>query len=212
MLSALNKLIQKKSTEDLTTGRQLRGPARAFDGAEAPLLTHRYGAMTVLRAYNKYCKKVEIWLLQVAPYMSRKQAALAISGALQREAERTPVAEICKEDDVEFILNAQKVPMEQTAVYKRKYLSEFENMRRYQGESLRSFVNRFRRSQRSLSSVGVEIGHTYDNESLGARLLDKSGLSHDQQRMILVGANKPWFVIAFAVSRLSPTSAFATRR
>lgn len=55
---------------------------------------------------------------------------------------------------------------------------------------MRAYINRFRRSQRLLKSVGIDISHTYDSESLGARLLDRCGLSQEAQRMILVGTGQ----------------------
>ena len=150
---------------------------------------------TDLRAYNKFCKKVEIWMLQVAPYLSKREAALSLYNALQGEAEQelehTPVSEIYTDDGVQVILQALKAPMEQKAIYqKRRYLNDFEHIRRYQGETTRSFVNRFRRVQRSLRSVGINIEAAYDNESMGSRLLDRSGLTHEQQRMILVATSQ----------------------
>ena len=150
---------------------------------------------TDLRAYNKFCKKVEIWMLQVAPYLSKREAALSLYNALQGEAEQelehTPVSEIYTDDGVQVILQALKAPMEQKAIYqKRRYLNDFEHIRRYQGETMRSFVNRFRRVQRSLRSVGINIEAAYDSESMGSRLLDRSGLTHEQQRMILVATSQ----------------------
>ena len=55
---------------------------------------------------------------------------------------------------------------------------------------MRAYINRFRRSQRCLQSVGIDVTLTYDDESMGARLLDRSGLSQEGQWMILVGAQQ----------------------
>ena len=52
---------------------------------------------------------------------------------------------------------------------------------------MRTYVNMFRRTQRCLKSVGIDVSMTYDAESMGARLLDRSGLSQEGQRLILVG-------------------------
>ena len=150
---------------------------------------------TDLRAYNKFCKKVQIWMLQVSPYLTKWKAALSLYNALQEEAEQelehTPVEEIYTDNGVETILQALKAPMEQKAIYqKRRYLNNFEHIRRYQGETMRSYINRFTRVQRSLRSVGINIEAAYDNESMGSRLLDRSGLSHEQQRMILVATQQ----------------------
>ncbi len=148
-----------------------------------------------LRAYSKFVKKIEIWKLQVAPFMSKKEMSLALYNSLQGEAEQelehTPIEDFYTDDGVDKIVEALRSPMEQKIVYqKRKYLNEFENVRRYAGETMRSFVNRFRRTQRCLRSVGVDVSLTYDAESMGARLLDRSGLSQEGQRLILVGTQQ----------------------
>ena len=148
-----------------------------------------------LRAYTKYLKKVRIWELQMAPYASKPDQALllynSLTGEAEQELEHVSIEELYKDNGIETILNMLKAPMEQKMIYqKRKYLHEFENMRRYAGENMRVFINRFRRSQRNLKSVGIDISATYDTESLGARLLDRSGLTVEQQRMLLVGTQQ----------------------
>ena len=191
LLSALRQLVSDKRSED--EWDPAKGPAKGirWRGGTPPQPPSWSYDKEDLMAYNKYVKKVEIWLLQVAPYMSRKEAALQLYGALagepEAELEHCPVSEIYCDDGVEKILEALRTPMEQKQVYqKRKFLHEFENIRRSHGETLRSYCNRFRRTQRALRSVGIEITYTYDQEALGARLLDRSGLSHEQQRLLLV--------------------------
>ncbi|CAL1128378.1 unnamed protein product [Cladocopium goreaui] len=195
LVAALTKALDKKS--DSEEWSSLKGPFKGvrWRGGTPPHPPTWSYDKDDLRAYNKYVKKVEIWMLQVAPYMTKKEAALQLYGALQGEAEQelehTPVSEIYCDDGVQKILSALQAPMEQKQIYqKRRYLHEFENLRRNHGETLRAYVNRFRRVQRSLRSVGIEVSYTYDSESLGARLLDRSGLSHEQQRMLLVGTSQ----------------------
>ena len=195
LLSALRKLVAKK--DDDSEWSAMSGPQRGvrWRGGAPPLPpTWRYDKDD-LRAYTKFVKKVEIWKLQVAPYMSKKEMALSLYNSLQGEAEQelehTPIEDLYVDDGVAKILEALKGPMEQKVVYqKRKFLSEFENLRRYAGESMRSYVNRFRRTQRCLKSVGVDVALTYDSESMGARLLDRSGLSQEGQRLVLVGTQQ----------------------
>ena len=195
LLGALRKLVAKK--DDDAEWSSMSGPQRGVrwrGGAPPAPPVWRY-EKDDLRAYTKFVKKVEIWKLQVAPFMSRKEMALSLYNSLQGEAEQelehTPIEELYVDDGVDKILEALKSPMEQKAVYqKRKFLSEFENIRRYAGESMRSYVNRFRRTQRCLKSVGVDMALTYDSESMGARLLDRSGLSQEGQRLVLVGTQQ----------------------
>ena len=129
------------------------------------------------------------------PYASKADQALllynALSGEAEQELEHLTLEELCTDNGIEVILNMLKAPMEQRAIFqKRKYLHDFEHMKRYNGEHLRAYINRFRRAQRNLKSVGVDTTGTYDNESLGARLLDRRGLTPEQQRMLLVGTQR----------------------
>ncbi|CAL1170840.1 unnamed protein product, partial [Cladocopium goreaui] len=194
-IKKLKEVLNKDDNDEPWDDR--KGPSKGirWRGGTAPSPPQWKYDATDLRAYNKFCKKVEIWMLQVAPYLSKREAALSLYNALQGEAEQelehTPVSEIYTDDGVQVILQALKAPMEQKAIYqKRRYLNDFEHIRRYQGETMRSFVNRFRRVQRSLRSVGINIEAAYDNESMGSRLLDRSGLTHEQQRMILVATSQ----------------------
>ena len=193
LLKALRSLVSKKE-EDWSSQA---GPSKGvrWRGGAAPQPPQWRYDRDDLRAYSKFVKKIEIWKLQVAPFMSKKEMALSLYNSLQGEAEQelehTPIEEFYTEDGVDKIVEALRSPMEQKIVYqKRKYLAEFENVRRYSGETMRSYVNRFRRTQRCLRSVGVDVSLTYDAESMGARLLDRSGLSQEGQRLILVGTQQ----------------------
>ena len=52
------------------------------------------------------------------------------------------------------------------------------------------YISKFKRSQRCLRSVGIDISGIFDQDSLGNRLLDRSGLSANSQRMVLVGTQQ----------------------
>lgn len=92
---------------------------------------------------------------------------------------------------MDHIMGLLRKPFEQRLIYqKRRFLNEFESFRRYHNEFMRAYVQRFRRTQRSLTAVGVNIAGTFDSDSLGSRLLDRSGLSHHDQRMVLVGTQQ----------------------
>lgn len=145
LLSALKKLISKKDADDSADWNSLKGPKQGtkWRGGTAPAPPSWQYDKDDLRAYDKFRKKVDLWMLRVAPFQSKKESAL------------------------------------------RQYLHQFEMMRRYPGESMWQYANRFRRSQRALASVGVNITATYDDEALGTRLLDRAGQSHQDQRMIL---------------------------
>ena len=88
LLSALRKLVAKK--DDDSEWSAMSGPQRGvrWRGGAPPLPpTWRYDKDD-LRAYTKFVKKVEIWKLQVAPYMSKKEMALSLYNSLQGEAEQ----------------------------------------------------------------------------------------------------------------------------
>ena len=92
---------------------------------------------------------------------------------------------------VDTILSQLKQAFQQKTVYvKRQYLHEYESIGRYPGESLRAFINRYRRAEASLRAINIDISLTYDDESRGSRLLDRARLTTEQQRLILVGTGQ----------------------
>ena len=102
----------------------------------------------------------------------------SLSGEAETELEHAPIESINSEKGIDFILETLRTPMEQKLVFqKRKFLSEYENIQRQQAEGLRAFSNRYRRAERNLRAVGVEVGQMYDNDSRGNRLLERARLS-----------------------------------
>lgn len=151
--------------------------------------------MSDLRAYDKFCKKVKIWEIQMMPYAPKKDQALmlynSLSGDAEQELEHVAISEILHEDGINVILQKLQVPFQQRAIFqKRKFLHEYETLRRFNGELIRTYIQRFRRSIRNLRAVGVDVTATYDSEALGSRLLDRSGLTVEAQRLVLVGTSQ----------------------
>ena len=94
-------------------------------------------------------------------------------------------SKINQNDGVQYIVDALKQPPLTRSIYlKRKYLHEYEYVQRSNGETIRSFCNRYSCIERSLHSVGFPV------ESRGARLLDRFRLNLDQQRLILVASGQ----------------------
>ena len=125
--------------------------------------------------------------------MSKREASLqlynALSGEPEQELEHAPLESINSAQGITYILDQLRGPMSQRLVYqKRKYLSDFENINRYPNEHLRAFVNRYRRTERNLSAVDISVSAMYDSEARGSRLLDRSRLSPQDQRLVLVGS------------------------
>ena len=78
-------------------------------------------------------------------------------------------------------------PLQQREIYqKRKLLADFENVCRGQSESVRQYINRSRRIERDLESVGVRPAQMYDDEAKGNRLLERCRLPPDLARVTLV--------------------------
>ena len=197
LLQALRQLVTEKDDNDRDEWSSAKGPKPGikWKGGSAPNPPQWKYDKDDIRAYAKFCKKVDIWKLQASSYMSKKDMALSLytslQGELEQELEHLQVTEFYRDDGVDVLLQCLKQPLEQKLVYqKRRFLHEFETLRRQPGETMRAYLNRFRRSQRCLRSVGINISHTYDSESLGARLLDRSGLSAEAQRMLLVGTQQ----------------------
>ena len=148
-----------------------------------------------LRAFQKWQRKVEIWQLQVSSYLPPNEAAMllyvSLPGEAEEELEWCELSKINQSNGVQYIVDTLKQPLMTRSIYlKRKYLHEYEYVQRSNGETIRSFCNRYSRIERSLHSVGISVDGMYDSESRGARLLDRFRLNLDQQRLILVASGQ----------------------
>ncbi|CAK9060272.1 Copia protein (Gag-int-pol protein) [Cleaved into: Copia VLP protein [Durusdinium trenchii] len=104
----------------------------------------------------------------------------------KEELEHADLSLINHKDGIDFILDSLRTPLMTRAIYlKRRYLSEFEQLNRFSGETIRSFCNRYARTERNLRSVQINIESMYDVESRGSRLMDRMRISLDQQRLLL---------------------------
>ena len=63
-----------------------------------------------------------------------------------------------------------------------------ENVGRHGGETVRQYVNRYKRIEKDLESVGIQSAAMYDAESRGNRLLERCKLAPDLQRLVLIAA------------------------
>jgi hypothetical protein len=168
LLRALRQLVTEKDDSDRADWNSAKGPRPGikWKGGTAPSPPQWKHEKDDIRAYAKFCKKVDIWKLQASSYMSKKDMALALyislQGELEQELEHLQVTEFYRDDGVDVLLQCLKQPLEQKLVYqKRRFLHEFEVLRRQTGETMRAHLNRFRRSQRCLQSVGINISHTF---------------------------------------------------
>ena len=187
-----NKKHGSSSSTDSWISAKGPQPGVKFRGGAAPAPPSWSYAPNDIRAYERYERKVRMWQLQARHHMTDKEVGIALFNSLRGEAELelefTPMEEIYCKEGVDNILAQLKQSFQQRTVYvKRQYLHEYEVVGRWPGESMRSFTNRYKRIEKSLLAIGVNVALTYDSESRGSRLLDRSRLSLEQQRLVLVG-------------------------
>ena len=145
-----------------------------------------------LRSFVKWERKLSVWQLQIQSYMNRREAALllftSLSGEAEEELENCDLDKVNSTNGIEYIQEQLRQGLQTKLVYqKRKLLADHESIVR-QNESLRAFANRYRRTERALASVGVNVDGMYDDESRGNRLLERARLSPENQRLTLIGA------------------------
>ena len=198
LLNVLKKLIKKDDeASDDKSWDSMKGPRKGvrFRGGAPPAAPQWRYQPSDVRAYEKYERKVKLWQLQVRHYMSSAEAGLALYASLGGEAEQQleflDMDKVYHRDGVQYVLDQLKQAFKQKEVYvKRHYLNDYENISRYPNESLRSFINRYKRVEASLKAIGIDMSLSYDAEARGSRLLDRAKLTADQQRMILVGTSQ----------------------
>ena len=173
------------------------GPSRGvkFRGGAAPTPPAWSYDVKDIRAHEKYEKKVRLWQMHARHFMTDKEIGLSLYNSLRGEAEQEleflEAEAIYDRQGVDTILQHLRASFQQKSVYiKRQYLFEYETLGGLPAESLRSYCNRYRRTEASLRAVGIDVSLTYDDESRGSRLLDRARLSLDQQRLILVGSSQ----------------------
>ena len=196
-VDTLTTAIKKaKKDGDDESWTSLKGPQRGvrFRGGTPPAPPQWKYQSGDIRAFDRFERKVNVWALQVKNYMTAAEAGLQLYVSLQGEAEmeleHVDVNCIYHKEGVKYILGELRSAFQQKSVYvKRHYLHEFETIARLPQESMRSFVNRYRRVEVSLKAIGVDMALSYDSKSRGSRLLDRAKLSLDQQRMVLVGGH-----------------------
>ena len=169
-----------------TTWMSMMGPQKGvkFRGGAPPQPPSWKYQPGDVRAFERYERKVKLWQMQIRFYMTRAEAGLMLYSSLTGEAEQqlefADMSKIFHEDGVQFVLDQLK----------RHVLHEYEHIYRYNMETLRGFINRYRRIEASLMAIGIDVSLTYDNEARGSRLLDRAKLTLEQQRMVLVGTGQ----------------------
>ena len=198
-LSALRQLVNERPTTAASTDswNSRRGPERGVrwrGGTPPSPPTWKYTS-TDLRAFSRWERRVCTWELQVQNHMTKAEAALALftslTGEAEQETEHLDLSLVNDKNGIEYVLGALRDPLQQREIYqKRKLLADFENVCRSQSESVRQYINRSRRIERDLESVGVSPAQMYDDEAKGNRLLERCRLPPDLARLTLVASVK----------------------
>eukprot|EP00913_Durusdinium_trenchii_P002121 g1959.t1 len=195
LLQVLKQLLDDKRGDSTSSWNSRKGPAPGLKwrGGTPPQPPKWQYASTDLRAFAKYERRVQVWQMQVQHYLTGAEAGLmlfsSLSGEPEAEAEHMELEKINAKDGVAYILSCLKGPLEQKLLYqKRMLLSNYENIARQGHETVRQFINRCKRVERDLQSVGISSATMYDAESRGNRILERCKLDPSLQRLVLIGA------------------------
>eukprot|EP00439_Symbiodinium_sp_Y106_P003164 s5107_g1.t1 len=163
--------------------------------------------------------RLKLWEKRVLAWMPAGEAAMllleSLTGIAELETEHLALEKVNCETGIQTIPDALRAPLSERSLYlkrlylqewetvalraplserslylKRLYLQEWETVGRQQGESVRNFVNRYRRVVQDLQSMQIGLEAAFSSEALTYRLLERCKLSPDQQRIVLVGSQQ----------------------
>ena len=148
-----------------------------------------------LRSFPRWERRIRLWQKRVLMWLTPGEAALllleSLTGQAELETEHLEIERVAQPDGIDYLLSELRKPLgEKTLYLKRLYLQEWETVGRQLNESIRSYVNRFRRILMDLRSREVGLETAFASETIGFRLLERAKLSPDQQRIVLVGSNQ----------------------
>ena len=194
----------KHDTSSVASWNSRRGPepGMKWRGGTPPSPPLWKYSSSDLRAFSRWEKKIRIWQLQVRNYVSASDAALmlftSLTGEAEQEVEHIDLTKVNTKDGVDYLLDALRGPLQQKELFqKRKLLADYENVSRMSHESIRQYINRYRRIEKDLESIGISSSTMYDSESRGNRILERDKLSPEFQRLVLELATH-WILIWFA--------------
>ena len=199
LLQTLTQLLDQRGKKHETnsnsswTSRRGPEPGVRWRGGTPPQPPQWKYSNTDLRAFSRWERKIRVWQMQVKGYMSAADSALMLytnlSGEAELEVEHLQLDKINSKDGVDYILETLRGPLQQKELFqKRKLLADFETVSRIPNESIRQFINRYRRIEKDLEAIGISCGSMYDSESKGNRVLERAKLSPELQRLVLIGA------------------------
>ena len=132
-----------------------------------------------LRAFARWERKIDVWTMQIKPFMPMPDAALmlftSLTGEAELETEHLDLNKINSPDGIKYLMDSLREPLQQKLLFqKRKLLADYEQIARYPNESVRQFSNRYVRVEKDLAAIGVSTSGMYDSESRGNRLLERT--------------------------------------
>ena len=191
------------SSSSSTSWNSMMGPTRGvrWRGGAPPAPPLWKYEQNDLWAYSKFAKKIALWRIQVASFVTPREAALvlytSLTGKAEAELEHASIESINSDKGIDLILETLRQPMEQKQIFqKRKFLSDFEGIQRQPDEGLKAFSNKYRRIERNLKAVGIEVALMYDSEARGNRLQERARLA--------TSGSSSWAVVTPWPSRTSP--------
>ena len=200
LLQVMRQLLNEKgkgrsdtASNSSWTSRRGPEPGVRWRGGSPPHPPQWRYSNSDLRAFSRWERKIRVWQMQVKSYMTAADSALMLytnlSGEAELEVEHLQLDRINSKDGVDYILETLRGPLQQKELFqKRKLLADFENVGRMQHETIRQFINRYRRIEKDLEAIGISCGSMYDSESKGNRILERAKLSPEFQRLVLIGA------------------------
>ena len=198
ILEALRQLLderkQKRSPgSDTASWNSRQGPEKhvKWRGGAAPVPPQWKPQQNDLRAFARWERRIEIWRLQVSAYMPPQDAALltSLTGEAELEVEHLDLKRVHDRNGVQYILDTLREPLQQKQLFqKRTLLDSFEKLSRFPNESLRQYINRYRRVEKDLEAIGISSSNMYDSESKGNRLLERARLAPELQRLVMIAA------------------------
>ena len=134
---------QKDSSSSKSTWNTLKGPQPGikFRGGAVPLAPQRHNDKSDLRAFQKWEKRVRIWVLQAKNYVPLRETGLllyqSLKGELEEELEDAPVEQLFSDSGVDYILGVVRKAVETRSVHiKRKVLADYERITRAPNEAI----------------------------------------------------------------------------
>ena len=194
MKQLLEERKNDKSSQSSWDTRKGPSPGIKWKGGTPPNPPKWNYSSSDLRAFSKFERRVNVWRLQVQNQLTGAEAGLmlfsSLTGEAEAESEHMELSRVNDKNGMDYMLSCLKGPLEQKVLYqKRASLANYEVVARTANETIRQYINRYKRIERDLQAVGIQTGAMYDSESRGNRILERCKLEPSLARLVLIGAH-----------------------